>query len=68
MCIRDRFLRDAREIAYRILIDENAAIASQFRDAVARIMWVLPKGKRVAISFTHGSAIDVVVSNEEAGE
>lgn len=64
----DRFLRDAREIAYRILIDENAAIASQFRDAVARIMWVLPKGKRVALSFTHGSAIDVVVSDEEAGE
>lgn len=64
----DRFLRDAREIAYRILIDENAAIASQFRDAVARIMWVLPKGKRVAISFTHGSAIDVVVSDEGAGE
>lgn len=59
----DRFLRDARELAYRILEGENAAIASQFRDAVARIMWTLPKGKRVAISFDQGSPIDVVVAD-----
>ena len=59
----DRFLRDARELAYRILIDENAAIASQFRDAVARIMWALPKGKRVEIAFTHDSPIAVEVSD-----
>ena len=59
----DRFLRDARELAYRILIDENAAIASQFRDAVARIMWALPKGKHVEIAFTHDSPIAVEVSD-----
>lgn len=59
----DRFLRDARELSYRILIGENAAIASQFRDAVARIMWTLPKGKRVEIAFTHDSPIAVEVSD-----
>lgn len=59
----DRFLRDARELSYRILIGENAAIASQFRDAVARIMWTLPKGKRVEIAFTHDSPIAVDVSD-----
>ena len=61
----DRFLRDARELAYRILVGENAAIASQFRDAVARIMWTLPKGKSVTIGFTHDSPIDVTVSDLE---
>ncbi|ANC50776.1 hypothetical protein CP97_15085 (plasmid) [Aurantiacibacter atlanticus] len=61
----DRFLRDARELAYRILVGENAAIASQFRDAVARIMWTLPKGKSVTIGFTHDSPIDVAVSDLE---
>ncbi|MDT0576388.1 hypothetical protein RM533_09330 [Croceicoccus sp. F390] len=60
----DRFLRDARELAFRILVGEDAAIASQFRDAVARIMWILPKGKRVAITFAHDSAIEVQVSDE----
>jgi hypothetical protein len=59
----DRFLRDARELSYRILVGENAAIASQFRDAIARIMWTLPKGKRVEIAFTHDSPIAVEVSD-----
>ena len=61
----DRFLRDARELAYRILIGEDAAIASQFRDAIARIMWTLPKGKKVTIAFTHDSPIDVTVCDQE---
>lgn len=59
----ERFLRDARELAFRILVDENAAIASQFRDAVARITWTLPKGKQVDISFAQDRPIDVVVSD-----
>ena len=59
----DRFRRDAREFAFRVLVGEDAAIASQFRDAVARIMWTLPKGKKIEIAFTHDSPIDVVISD-----
>lgn len=61
----DRFLRDARELAHRLLEGEDAAIASQFRDAIARISWALPKGKKVTIAFTHDSPIDVNISEHE---
>lgn len=64
----DRFLRDAREMAHLILEGEDAAIASQFRDAVARIAWTLPKGKAVAIHLQNGSAIEVDVRTIDSAE
>lgn len=61
----DRFLRDARELAHGLLEGEDAAIASQFKDAIARISWALPKGKKVTIAFMHDSPIEVNVSERE---
>lgn len=48
----DRFLRDARELATRVLVGEDAAICSQFRDILARSRWILPKGKMLSISLS----------------
>lgn len=45
----DRFVRDARELATRLLHGENAAIRTQFADHLDRIRWMFPKGKIVTI-------------------
>ena len=62
----ERFLRDARELAYRTLEGEDAALASQFRDALARVVYLLPEGKRIDISYTKGAAIDVAITDQAA--
>lgn len=62
----DRFLRDAREEAHLLLEGEDAAIASVFRDTVARVLWQLPKEKSVTIACRNGSPIEVTVCDTPA--
>jgi len=55
-------LRDARELAARVLLGEDEAIAARIRDTLAGILWVIPKDRQVAITVAPGTAIDVQLS------
>ncbi|MCH2240258.1 MAG: hypothetical protein MK060_20505, partial [Blastomonas sp.] len=58
----EHFLRDARELAARVLLGEDEAIAARIRDTLAGILWVIPKDRQVAITVAPGTAIDVQLS------
>ena len=58
----EHFLRDARELAARVLLGEEEAIAARIRDTLAGILWVIPKDRQVAITVAPGTAIDVQLS------
>ena len=58
----EHFLRDARELAARVLLGEDEAIAARIRDTLAGILWVIPKDRQVAITVAAGTAIDVQLS------
>jgi hypothetical protein len=58
----EHFLRDARELAARVLLGEDEAIAARIRDTLAGILWVIPKDRQVAITVAPGSAINVQLS------
>jgi hypothetical protein len=58
----EHFLRDARELAARVLLGEDEAIAARIRDTLAGILWVIPKDRQVAITVAAGTAINVQLS------
>ena len=58
----EHFLRDARELAARVLLGEDEAIAARIRDTLAGILWVIPKDRQVAITVAPGTAINVQLS------
>ena len=60
----ERFERDAQKLATEILLGEDAAICGQFREAVARLNWLIPPERNIFIEMV-GGAIDVRIEAEE---
>ncbi len=62
----DYFLREARSLATEILLGKDAAICDQFRDAIARLGWLIPKGRTLRITAAGGEAISVHLDPPQA--
>ncbi|MGB3798123.1 MAG: ATP-binding protein [Alteraurantiacibacter sp.] len=60
----ERFENDAQKLATEILLGEDAAICGQFREAVARLNWLIPPERNIFIEMV-GGAIEVRIEAEE---